>query len=48
LTYIFNRQRYIEKRYPFWLEITGNIKAIIHNIEIIELWKYTEKQKGLK
>ena len=37
-SYGFKRQRYgIEKRYPIALEVTGNIKAIIHEIEISEL-----------
>jgi hypothetical protein len=36
--YTFKRQRYgNDKRYPFALEITGNVKAIIDEVEIIEL-----------
>lgn len=36
--YEFKRQRYTkEKRYPFTLEITGNIKAVFDEIEIMEI-----------
>ena len=36
--YEFKRPRYDNsKRYPFALEITGNVKAIIHEVKIIEL-----------
>ncbi|MFZ1626416.1 MAG: hypothetical protein WAT81_01260 [Candidatus Moraniibacteriota bacterium] len=36
--YTFNRARYgEEKRYPFGIEITGNVKAIIKEFEVVEL-----------
>lgn len=38
VNYEFKRQRYSsEKRYPFTLEITGNVKAVFEEVEIMEI-----------
>lgn len=37
VTYEFLRKRYDVKRYPISIEITGNTKAIIYEVEIFEL-----------
>lgn len=33
----FTRKRYKDKRYPIGIEITGNIKATVYNMELVEL-----------